>query len=117
LAALRWRTREARLLLAMAFVPQVLFFYDQLPLFLVCRTRGEALAFIGWGMGVMMVFLIPAFVGFGGPWAMVACYLPALVIVLRRPNEGPAPRWLERWIADWPQWIRGVSVSKPSAIG
>jgi hypothetical protein len=116
LAALRWRTREARLLLAMALVPQVLFFYDQLPLFLVCRTRREALAFIGWGMAVMMVYLIPAFVGFGGPWAMIACYLPALVIVLRRPNEGPAPQWLERWIADWPQSIRGVSLSEQRTI-
>jgi hypothetical protein len=49
----------------MAFVPQVLFFYDQLPLFLMSRTRGEALAFIGWGMAVMMVYLIPDFAGFG----------------------------------------------------
>ena len=116
LAALRWRTREARLLLAMAFVPQVLFFYDQLPLFLVCRTRREALAFIGWGMAVMIVYLIPAFVGFGGPWALVACYLPALVIVLRRPNEGPAPQWIERRTLNWPQWIRGASLSKLSTI-
>jgi hypothetical protein len=48
---------------------------------------------------------------------MVACYLPALVIVLRRPNEGTAPRWLERWIADWPQWIHGVSVVEPKTNG
>jgi hypothetical protein len=113
-AALRWRTREARLLLAMAFVPQLLFFYDQLPLFLVCRTRGEALVFIGWGMAVMIVYLVPAFVGFGGPWAMVACYLPALLIVLRRPNEGPAPPWIERHIRNWPQWLRGASLSEAS---
>jgi hypothetical protein len=117
LATLRWRTREARFLLAMALVPQLLFFYDQLPLFFVCRTRGEALAFIGWGMAVMMVYLIPAFVGFGGPWAMVACYLPALLIVLRRPNEGPAFQWIERRILKWPQWIRGVSAAEARAIG
>jgi peptidoglycan/LPS O-acetylase OafA/YrhL len=101
----------------MALVPQLLFFYDQLPLFFVCRTRGEALAFIGWGMAVMMVYLIPAFVGFGGPWAMVACYLPALLIVLRRPNEGPAFQWIERRILKWPQWIRGVSAAEARAIG
>jgi hypothetical protein len=59
-----------------------------LPLLIVCRTRGEELAFIGWGM-VGMVCLIPDFVGFGGPWAMIACYLP-LVIVVRRLNEGQA---------------------------
>jgi transcriptional regulator with XRE-family HTH domain len=86
LALLRWRTREAWFLLAMACVPQLLFFADQLPLFLVCRTRREALAFVGWGMAVLIVFLTPAFVGYAAPWALAACYLPALAIVLRRPN-------------------------------
>ncbi|MFL5575712.1 MAG: hypothetical protein ACJ79S_07090, partial [Gemmatimonadaceae bacterium] len=56
LAALRWRTPEGRLLLAMACIPQFPFFYDALPLWLVARTQREALnltwcswaAFAGW---------------------------------------------------------------------
>ncbi|MGQ0538059.1 MAG: hypothetical protein ACT4R6_03860, partial [Gemmatimonadaceae bacterium] len=40
-AALRWRTPEGRLLLAMACVPQLMLFADQLPLMLAARTRGE----------------------------------------------------------------------------
>lgn len=43
LAVLRWRTREARLFLAMACVPQALFFYDQLLLWLIPRTLRQSL--------------------------------------------------------------------------
>jgi len=51
-----WRRPEARLLLAMSVVPQALFFYDQLPLWLVPRTLRQSLvlslysgiAFIAW---------------------------------------------------------------------
>lgn len=99
LALLRWRTREGRLLLAMACMPQLLFFADQMPLFLVARTRNEALAFTGWGLAVMGVFFSRLggdgpLVGYAAPWAMLACYLPALCIVLRHPNAGPVPMWL-----------------------
>ena len=45
LAALRWKRPEARLLLAMACVPQALFFYDQLILGLIPRTFRQALIF------------------------------------------------------------------------
>src|SRR5262249_8132815 len=47
LALLRWRRPEARLLLAMAFIPHGLYFYDELPLWLVASTRREALALTG----------------------------------------------------------------------
>lgn len=113
LAALRWRTREARLLLAMTCVPQLLFFGDQLPLFLVARTRGEALTFTGWGLVVLGAFLSTLdgdgrLVGYAAPWAMLACYLPALLIVLWHPNKGAVPRWLEQRSASWPVWLRGA---------
>ena len=45
LAALRWRRKEARLLLAMAVVPQALFFYDQVILGLIPRTFRQSLIF------------------------------------------------------------------------
>lgn len=107
LAVLRWRTREARLLLAMACVPQLLFFADQLPLFLVARTRQEAMAFIGWGMAVFIVYMMPSYLGYGAPWAMVTGYLPALGLVLRHPNEGPVPAWLEDRLTGFPRWLVG----------
>ena len=36
-------------------------------------------------------------------WVM---YPLATVMVLRRPNVGPVPAWLERRIAAWPAWFR-----------
>jgi hypothetical protein len=34
-------------------------------------------------------------------------YVPALVIVLRRPNEGAAPAWVDRAASCPPLWLRG----------
>ena len=95
-AALRWRQREARLLLAMACVPQLLFFADQLPLFLVARSRREALLFTASGVVVGVIWVARHFMRYAavqmtGPYVMVGCYLPALWIVLRRPNVASAP--------------------------
>jgi hypothetical protein len=118
LAALRWRRREARFLLAMSCVPQLLFFSDQTPLFLVATTRREAVlvvltstvAFAAW----MQRILRPDSVGvFPEPYVMVGCYLPALYLMLRRPNSGAVPLWIEQQIAHWPDWIRGSSEDVP----
>jgi hypothetical protein len=92
LALLRWRQREARLLFAFACVPQLLFFADQLPLFLVARNRREALLYTLCGIVVGCIwaarhFMRYAAVQLTGPYVMLACYLPALWIVLRRPNS------------------------------
>ena len=38
---------------------------------------------------------------------VVGMYLPALVMVLRRPNEGPLPVWLERVAGMLPSRLRG----------
>ena len=114
LAVLRWRRREARLFIVMACVPQLLLFADQLPLALVVRTRRGAwclvlsswVAFLIWWM---RFFPLNGAVNMSAPYVMVGCYLPALWIVLRQPNEGPVPAWLERQIARWPFWLRGQS--------
>jgi len=45
LALLRWRKPEARLVAALPIVPQVMYFYDQLPLMLVARSGGAAFGF------------------------------------------------------------------------
>lgn len=47
LAGLRWRTPQGRLLLGLSLLPQLLFFYDQLPLWLLPRTWKLSLAYAG----------------------------------------------------------------------
>ena len=110
-AVLRWRRTEARLLLAMACVPQLLLFADQLPLMLVARSSREAtLMTIGGWVAAIFWFVQEAdkfgAVSFAAPYVLAGCYLPALWIVLRQPNEGAIPAWLERRIVGWPSWLR-----------
>jgi hypothetical protein len=114
LAALRWRRAEARLLLAMACVPQLLLFADQLPLMLLARSaRQAALLAIGGWIAAIFWFVQEAHkfgaVWFAAPYVLAGCYLPALWIVLRERNEGAIPHWLERRIASWPVWLRGTA--------
>ena len=47
---------------------------------------------------------------------LVAAIVPALIMVLRRPNEGELPARLERVSARLPMWIRGVSRSGGTAL-
>jgi hypothetical protein len=114
LALTRWRRPEARLVLAMACVPQVMFFADQLPLWLVVRTATERRVFLWSGLAALVASMV---IGRGTflattswPYVLVGCYLPALVVVLRRPNEGPVPAWVDRWLSHprVPAWLRGV---------
>ncbi len=93
-ALIRWRRPEARLLAAMACIPQTMFYYDQLPLALVARSYRQALAFAVLSWVPVAVSLIH----FGGgaerahlfAWLaplIVACYyVPCLAVVLSRPN-------------------------------
>jgi hypothetical protein len=104
LALLRWRRPEARLLIAMAFVPQLLFFADQLPLFLIPRTRREmktlsmcsALGFFVW---YIRFANNPAYVLAAAPYVLCSSYVPCLIMVLRRPNVGDVPKSIERAVA------------------
>ena len=112
LALARWRRPEARLLVAMACVPQLLFWSDQLPLLLVPRTLRQSLwccalssASVGLGAWVAVrtgghpigAGLAPdALARHAALPVMLGMYLPALVLVLRRPNEGQVPRWADR---------------------
>lgn len=94
LAALRWRTRDGRLVLAMACVPQNFFFYDQLPLFLVARTRLQLffMVIVSW-LARMIPFFHPMRAVDNAelsvkyiPLMMLGAYLPALVCIFERPN-------------------------------
>ena len=105
LALLRWRRPEARLIAAMACVPQLMYFADQLPLWLVARTRRETMTLSAVSATAWVASLLvniqadrqPAFSSV--PYVLAGVYLPVLVMVLRRPNEGPLPEWVERALA------------------
>ena len=106
LALLRWRRPEARLLVALACVPHTTLLYEALPLFLIPSSwpQSIALAALTWVAQAVDLWL--------GPYPTLAdqtrtaaavsvalCYLPCLLMVLRRPNEGILPAWLERSVA------------------
>lgn len=97
LAALRWRLPQGRLVLTMALVPQTLAFYDQVPLLLVPRSVGEVwmftvcsqVAFIGAWLNFQTIHGHMAFDVISVPWTLAGCYLPAVIMVLRRPASKP----------------------------
>jgi hypothetical protein len=111
-ALLRWRCREARLLLAMAVVPQLLFFADQLPLYLVARSRREAMLQVAPALIAFLLWFVQLRTGdlyviAAAPYVLAGVYLPALLVVLSRPNVGTVPPWLERLTARLPAVLRG----------
>ena len=113
LALLRWRRPEARLFAVMAVVPQSPFVYEVLPLFAVARTRFETYALvIGTDLALAYYALAPkkdmvAFFHNNGIAVFVCVYIPALVLILKRANEGALPAFLERLAAVLPRWLRG----------
>jgi len=96
LAALRWRRPEGRLLTVLALVPQTTALYETLPLALMAENKPQAAAF---AVTTMLAHLL-YFLGPQGPWPvgaeyqwwvmLILVYLPALALVLSRPNGGPA---------------------------
>jgi hypothetical protein len=98
----RWRRPEARLVLALACVPQTPLLYETVPLFMVPHTIAEG--------GVLWLgsWLVALWQSLGGPFATDLArftasnmaigwllYLPCTVIILRRANVGPLPHWAE----------------------
>jgi hypothetical protein len=110
LALLRWRQPEARLLVAMACVPHTTLPYEALPLLLVARSWKESLLLAALSFGTLVLqFPLDARIPATEPGALAAftawvdsmgtivvalVYLPATLLVLRRPNTGPPPAWL-----------------------
>jgi hypothetical protein len=97
LGLLRWRRPEGRLLSCLGLIPQTTALYETLPLALVCRNRVEAAAFATLTMLAHLLF----YLGPQGGWPvgaeyqwwvlLILVYLPAIVVVLRRPNEVDSP--------------------------
>jgi hypothetical protein len=95
LALLRWRRPEARLVLALACVPQTPLLYETVPLFLVASsiTEGGVLWLGSWTVALWLAV--------SGPFASDldrfkvsvdaigwCMYFPIVVMLLRRPNIG-----------------------------
>lgn len=106
---LRWRRPEARLLAALACVPQTPTFYDHVFVFVVPRTTRESLLLTVLTFAVYFsVAFAPRFQTFQQWGDFVAnatillVYAPAVIMVLRRPNEGQLPAFIERLLSRTP---------------
>jgi hypothetical protein len=97
LALLRWRDPRGRFLAALALMPQAAMPYDSLPLLLIPRSFVERAVFV---VGTQLLALYgltrasPAtpdsFASELWPATLALCYLPALLMVLRRPEPAPS---------------------------
>lgn len=124
LALLRWRRPEARLLLGLACVPHTTLAYEALPLLLVARRFREtlvlaALSAVAYAAQMPLHHRIPITSGLSlvgetrygeyvyhvGTVLIVLMYLPALVLVLRRPNEGLVPVFIEWPVERVRRWL------------
>jgi hypothetical protein len=100
LALLRWRRADARLLAALACVPQTPVLYEVVPLFLLVRTfREAALLIVLTGLAGTIVdrtalgLDYDAWMALNGQWMVWLVYLPCTAMVLGRPNEGLTVSW------------------------
>jgi len=98
LVLIRWKRPEARLILALACVPQSGAWYEALPLFLVPRSRNEAIVLaISSSVGFLLYYPRMDLVSDAavnrdvGALIVAFVYLPAIIMVLRRENGAFPP--------------------------
>lgn len=120
LALLKWRRPEARLLAILGMVPQSPFVYEALPLFLIPQTRSQTYALVIGSDLALGAYLYTkgmpesAFYRINGIAVVVGMYLPAVALVLRRPNEGTLPEMFERFSRYLPSPLRGRATPAPA---
>ena len=97
LALVKWRRADARLLIALACVPQTPLLYETIPLFLIPSTLVEALA-----LNALILVAGTAWQASGpyasynatmaasAKWIVWCIYLPLTALVMTRPNEASA---------------------------
>lgn len=85
LALLRYRERDAWLLLLAALMPQR-WFFDSFILWLIPKSRRQIIwtAFFSWGAGLWRWYHMPHNFVEVGRWTVILLYLPMLVVVLCR---------------------------------
>jgi len=101
-AMLKWRRPEARLMMAYALVPHTTMLYEAVPALLIPDRWQEMLvltisSIVAYGIESTLIHgnTAPTLIARHGMVTILFVYLPALALVLRRPNEGRVPRWLE----------------------
>jgi hypothetical protein len=108
LALLKWRRPEARLITALACVPQTTLLYEAVPLFLVVERWYEGL-----GLSILTIVAAvwtvpPQAAGYNASlWAtgdviVLSLYLPCVLFVLMRPNQH----------ASWESLVNQVNVAR-----
>ncbi len=85
LSLLRYRRKDAWLLLLTSAMPQR-WFFDSLILWLIPRSRRELLftVMLSWGAGIWRWYHAPSSFTEVGRWAVVFLYLPMLAVILYR---------------------------------
>lgn len=99
-----------------SYGPQTFVAYETLPLFLIVETRIEAIVLLVGSIAAelvsrMIVDATPdlaATVARRAPFLLLGMYAPALVMILRRRNEGRVPSRIERLAAHLPTSLQGV---------
>ena len=125
LALLRWRRAEARWLVALACVPLSTVPYEGLYCMLVPASRVGLLALTTLSFVAQAVhfWIVDTSVGTAdlqyraGDALVLFFYLPALVMVLRRPNEGAVPAWLEAVASRVRRVARSTTAPPPRSGG
>ena len=97
LALLRYRDRDAILLLVTSCMPQR-YFFDTFILWLIPKSRWEILATVvlSWVPGIWRWYHPPHSMTQVGRWIVLFTYLPMLFIVLRRGGTSAVPNFDEK---------------------
>jgi hypothetical protein len=111
----------------MTVMPSALWFYDELLIFLVPKTATEAAvlsagSWLAWTAAMLTAAHVPGGAVFpeAQPWIALGMFVPATVMVLRRPNEGDVSPWIDKrvmWMSNgfaglaarvlnWPRFTR-----------
>jgi SAM-dependent methyltransferase len=115
LTLLRWRRPEARWLAVIACVPGTPGAAEALVLFAFPMTFRQCLtlALLTHAPNFLMLgarfHTFAEFADRGALYMLGFVYLPVLMAVLRRANEGSVPLWVERLARPWPDWLRGTA--------
>jgi len=92
LALIRYRERDAQLLMLSAIMPQR-WFFDSFTLWLIPQSRREMIwtVFLSWGAGIWRWYHTPHSFTEVGRWTVILIYIPMLAVVLLRKQSTNKP--------------------------